>query len=90
MDIICINDVFDAEAIALIPNRPVKDKIYTIREVIPTSDGRIGLLLNEITNPLIPSGNFSFEPRFNNNRFTTLLGKPINKETIKELIKQTS
>ena len=49
MDIICINDTFSPEQKADIPNRPIKDKIYTIREVINSKNG-VGILLNEVHN----------------------------------------
>lgn len=81
MDIICINDKFTPEQIADIPNRPVRDKIYTIRDVIKSANG-IGLLLNEIHNPqngwTVRDGmKFTFEPNFNINRFTDLNGSPL-------------
>lgn len=73
-DVICINDVFKPEQIALIPNRPVEDKTYTIRDIFTTRMGR-AILLNEITNPHLehPSGMGTFEPSFSIDRFTTLL-----------------
>ena len=31
--VVCVDDVFDPKSIEVIPNRPKKDKIYTIREM---------------------------------------------------------
>ena len=72
-DVICINDKFQAEQIALIPNRPVEEKMYTIRDVFTTRNGR-ALHLDQIKNPHLehPSGLGSFEPSFSVDRFATL------------------
>ena len=72
-DIVCINDKFQSEQIALIPNRPVEEKMYTIRDVFTTRNGR-ALHLDQITNPHLehPSGLGSFEPSFSVDRFATL------------------
>ncbi len=91
MDIICINDNFTPEQMAEIPNRPVRDKMYTIRDIVKSANG-IGLLLNEIHNPqngwVVRDGmKFTFEPNFNMNRFSDLEGRPLNYETIKQVEK---
>ena len=31
--VVCIDDVFDPRSVIIIPNRPVKDRIYTVREM---------------------------------------------------------
>lgn len=87
MEIICINDQFSPEQIQHIPNRPVRDNIYTIRDVIRSQNG-IGLLLNEIRNPsdsgytTINGMDFSFEANFNQNRFTKLDGSPLTEQDL--------
>lgn len=91
MDIICINDNFSPEQVAEIPNRPIKDKMYTIRDIVKSANG-IGLLLNEIHNPkngwVVRDGmKFTFEPNFNINRFSDLQNQPLNYETIKQVEK---
>lgn len=90
MDIICIDDNFTPEQMAIIPNRPIRDKIYSIRDVVKSANG-IGLLLNEIQNPhngwTERAGmKFTFEPNFSIRRFASLDGSPVSYEMIKNLI----
>jgi hypothetical protein len=91
MDIICIDDNFTPEQMADIPNRPIKDKLYSIRDVVKSANG-IGLLLNEIENPhngwTVRNGmKFTFEPNFSIRRFADLQHMPLNYEMIKEVTK---
>ena len=91
MEIICINDIFTPRQKSVIPNRPVVDKIYTIREVFNTEFG-VAVYLNEIHNPPVDGGtmgttSFTFEPSFNIERFASLLGRPLNAE---QLLKEFS
>lgn len=72
--VICVNDNFShlsKEQLAGIPNRPVKDKTYVIRDAFKTFNGWAYHLV-EISNPHLdhPSGMGTFEPSFNQNRFT--------------------
>ena len=71
--VICINDVFSDEQIAMIPNRPVKDNEYTIDEVMITRRGK-AVTLVEIDNPPLthPTGLGTFIPSFDINRFRDL------------------
>ena len=90
MDIICINDTFSPEQIAVIPNRPQRDKMYTIRDIVKSSMG-VGLLLNEIHNPHngwaeMNGTKFTFEPNFNINRFANMHGDMLTYEMIREEI----
>lgn len=75
-EVICIDDKFEAHQIALIPNRPVEGKIYTIRDVFTTRMGR-AVHLEEITNPHLdhPSGMGTFEPSFSVMRFSPLVSE---------------
>lgn len=91
MEIICINDQFSDEQKKIIPNRPVRDKIYTVRDVVQSAMGT-GLLLNEIHNPntgwTMRNGmKFNFEPNFAVNRFATLSQEPLTVEMVKEEVK---
>lgn len=91
MDIICINDNFSPEKMAEIPNRPIKDKFYTIRDVIKSQNG-IGLLLNEVHNPksgwtILNGIKFTFEPNFSIKRFSDINGNPLNVEEISKINK---
>jgi hypothetical protein len=100
MEVICINDKFSEEWEKYFRHwgivKPVSEKIYTIREIVPNTKGEKGLLLVEIVNKPTPRvspltnmrGNA--EQNWAVSRFTTLLGKPINKETISEIIKQVA
>lgn len=88
MQVICIDDKFDQRSIDLIGQRPIINKIYNIREVIPTLDGRVGVLLEELINPPIEISKGMFaEPRFDINRFRHLDMTPLTKEEITELKK---
>lgn len=73
--VVCVDAMFDARSIALIPNRPKKDLVYTVREIIEHPEvAAIGLLLNEITNPELKHATkgHMFEPTFSINRFVPL------------------
>jgi hypothetical protein len=75
--VICINDQFSEEQIAMIPNRPVRDRQYTIDEVMITRRGR-AVTLVEIDNPPLthPTGLGTFVPSFDINRFRDLAEAP--------------
>lgn len=76
--VVCINDLFSDEQIAMIPNRPVKDKQYTIDEVMITRRGK-AVTLVEIDNPPLthPTGLGTFTPSFDINRFRNLEEVPV-------------
>ena len=91
MDIICIDDNFTPEQMAEIPNRPVKGKIYSIRDIVKSANGT-GLLLNEMHNPhngwVVRNGmKFTFEPNFNIRRFTDLQHLPLQQESLRKVEK---
>lgn len=75
--VVCINDAFTDEQIAMIPNRPVRDQEYTIDEVMVTRRGR-AVTLVEIDNPPLthPTGLGTFIPSFDINRFRELAEQP--------------
>jgi hypothetical protein len=79
--VLCIADNFHPRSILLIPNRPVKDQEYIVREIIEVRD-EVGLLLEEISNPLLVNDNDGslYEPNFNINRFKKLKGNDYRKE----------
>jgi len=89
--IICINDKFTDKQKELIPNRPVLDKTYSIRDIFYLPTGLVGVHLNEISNPDLPhpSGLGYFEPSFNSERFTNLDTTPLNYNNEKATIKFT-
>lgn len=83
--VICIDDKFTEEQIALIPNRPIEDKVYTIREAFPVRGGKDAVRLEEIINPQIPEGTFTFEPSFNATRFRSVSSPQNLLESVKQL-----
>jgi len=75
--VVCINGNFHEESKKLIPNLPVENEIYTIRDSF-RQKGEAVVLLNEITNPHLDISQdttadggygFSFEPSFKASRF---------------------
>lgn len=70
----CVNGKFDLKQTELIPNRPKKGKIYTIRVIKQYPNNKIGLLLDEIINEplMLPNLDGLFEPTFDINRFREL------------------
>jgi hypothetical protein len=85
--VVCINDTFTEEQKSMIPNRPVRDNHYTIDEVIVTRRGR-AVTLVELDNPPLmhPSGEGTFIPSFDINRFKELEEAP--EKAIKEELQQ--
>lgn len=69
---ICINDVFIPEVIRIVPFRPKRGKIYTIRQLVyHDTNNKTGVLLEEVVNDpiLLPNLSGLFEPSFDINRF---------------------
>jgi len=67
--------------------RPVKNKVYTVRAIEEFGDEGMGILLEEIINPLFPYADGVDEPHFKPSRFRELL-PPI--ENIEENINEDS
>jgi hypothetical protein len=85
--VVCIDDVFDPRSVILIPNRPVKDNIYTVREMrYYDMHDKLGLTLVEIKNPKCVKDFFGRlqEPSFNVIRFAPL-DKVLDSISIEEL-----
>ncbi len=73
--VVCVDDVFDPRSMEIIPNRPVKGIIYTIREMrYYDMHDKMGVTLMEIRNPVIVRDLFGRkqEPSFNIIRFAPL------------------
>lgn len=88
MDIICINNKFTQDVLQFYAKYgvqiPEQDKIYTLRSKHRHSNGGIGVTLEEIVNPFVPIESSllpdaKIEPTFNANRFSDLLGNPLDK-----------
>lgn len=54
---------------------PIKDAVYTIRDIRPSMYGSdyLGLLLEEITNPIMAEGPFMLEPSLDATSFRPLV-----------------
>ncbi len=94
MEIICTNDKFPGPVLVLYAElgvkTPIKDQLYTVRQVKRHTNGETGVLLNELVNPDVPVrhpvlGEVWFEPTFNINRFATLLGQPVRQEELEDV-----
>ncbi len=81
----CINGSFEPRVIELIPNRPKRGKIYTIRQIRQYPNKSVGLLLEEIINEplMLPNLDGLFEPTFNIERF-----RELPEANIEELIEE--
>jgi hypothetical protein len=66
----CINDAFKIESSKWIQNFPKKGNYYTIRDVIDHGKQGIGVLLEEISNPILPHS--GIEPTFAIKRFANI------------------
>ena len=87
IEIICIDASFSSEALKFYDEfgvvTPEQDKLYTIRDVIINSNGKTGVLLEEIVNPKVPFkhpilGDAWNEPNWDINRFRTLQGESVH------------
>lgn len=66
----CINDNFPPKSFQFINTFPKKGNYYTIREIVEYNSGKMGLLLEEIINPILVD--LKVEPTFNISRFKIL------------------
>lgn len=69
--VVCINDTFDAIRRENL-NLPVKDEIYTVREVRTSTEKPLNLLLEEVVNIARQWKDFFGEPSFDISRFRPL------------------
>ena len=92
--VVCINDVFSPTVRALYRQLPVKDTIYTIREVFLGREkivkggdtATVGLLLEELVNPKDPFHQGEQELGFTSERFAPLNELPDEKREVKETV----
>ncbi|HTQ29843.1 MAG TPA: hypothetical protein VMI53_01415 [Opitutaceae bacterium] len=86
--VVCINDAFPQIVRALYTQLPVKDKIYTVREVYLGREkvvkggetATVGLLLEELHNPADPFHEGKEELGFSSERFAPLEEIPEEEE----------
>lgn len=85
--VVCINDVFDPRSIELIPNRPKKDNVYTIRDMrYYNMLDKTGVLLVEIKNSINVYDRLSKsfqEPTFSLHRFVPI-DKLVHEDVLEE------
>jgi hypothetical protein len=82
--VVCVNDVFSPTVRALYKQLPVKDTIYTVREVFLGREkivrggdtATVGLLLEELRNPPDPFHQGKQELGFSSERFAPLQELP--------------
>ena len=92
--VVCINDVFSPTVRALYKQLPVKDNIYTIREVFLGREkivrggdtATVGLLLEELVNPTDPFHQGEQELGFTSERFAPLNELPDEKVEVEEVV----
>lgn len=92
--VVCINDSFSEFIRALYRELPVKDNIYTVREVFLGREkivrggdtATVGLLLEELTNPPDPFHQGEQELGFSSERFAPLNELPDEKVEAEEVV----
>jgi hypothetical protein len=92
--VVCINDTFTPTIRALYQQLPVKDDIYTIREVFLGREkivkggdsATVGLLLEELKNPADPFHQGQQELGFSSERFAPLEELPDEKIEAEETV----
>ncbi len=92
--VVCINDLFSPTVRALYQQLPVKDNIYTIREVFLGREkivkggdtATVGLLLEEIVNPKDPFHQGEQELGFSSERFAPLNELPDEKVEVEDVV----
>jgi hypothetical protein len=92
--VVCINDTFTPPIRALYKQLPVKDNIYTVREVYLGREkivkggetATVGLLLEELKNPPDPFHQGEQELGFSSERFAPLNELPDEEAAVEEVV----
>lgn len=93
-EIICVNATFTPKQLEYWRQHgvihPEQDKLYSIRKVIKYVNGKTGILLEEIVNPVLTVkhkvlGSVTVEPSWNLERFRTLQGDIVTKEVLENI-----
>ena len=85
--VICVDDSFSAEQMTKLSRIPKKDDYYTIRDVVEYPKyNRIGVRLEEISNPEIEMDGKPHEPSFSYFRFRELDVPPSLEAEIENMI----
>jgi len=92
--VVCVNDTFSPTVRALYQQLPVKDDVYTIREVFLGREkivrggdtATVGLLLHELKNPPDPFHQGNQELGFSSERFAPLNELPPEEVVEEEVV----
>jgi len=83
----CIDDKFSGEQLVKLNKIPKKDNYYTIREIVEYPEyNRVGVRLEEISNPPIDRDGSPHEPSFGIFRFRELEIPPPMELKIREIL----
>lgn len=83
----CIDDKFSAEQLSKLQSIPKEGDYYTIRDIVEYPEyNRVGVRLEEISNPLIEMNGGMNEPTFNIMRFAELDIPPPIEEELNEIL----
>jgi hypothetical protein len=94
MDLVCINDIYPVDALEFFNKNgvdyPKKDTLYSLRDIQKHTNGKIGIRVNEIINPIVLVKHYilkeiSVEPTFDHKRFATLEKKVLTKEILEQI-----
>ena len=96
-EVICTNDKFEKEPFEFFSMHgvvlPEKGKHYHVREIVNHTINKVGLRLEEIVNPRVPTkhpilGMLNIEPSFCQTRFSLLNGDMVTVDSLAEETKQ--
>lgn len=83
----CVDDKFSAEQLSKLSKTPTEGDYYTIRDIVEYPKyNRIGVRLEEISNPPIEMEDGMHEPTFNIFRFAELEVPPSLEAEIKNIV----
>ena len=83
----CIDDKFSAEQLNKLKSIPKQDEYYTIRDIVEYPEyNRVGVRLEEISNPPIDRGGAPHEPSFGIFRFRELEVPPPFEKELNEVL----
>ena len=85
--VICIDDMFTNKQLLQLVNIPREGDYYTIRDIVEYPNmNRVGLRLEEISNPLIEVDGKPHEPTFNIHRFAEIDIPPAFEEELNKVL----
>ena len=99
-EVICVDGSFPKDMLDFYEKygvkTPIQDKLYTIANIIINSNGKRGVILEELKNPKVPINHPLFpqeatqvEPNWYIGRFRTLSGEIVNERELSKELKTT-